>query len=63
MFVLGVLSIDPRCCPSVEEMGLMRSPSVFGVFSGVELGNVADLGVEEGLGRRCQSVDLAHDPR
>ena len=40
-----------------------EAPSVFGVFSGVELGNVADLGVEEGLGRRCQSVDLAHDPR
>lgn len=36
------------------------SASLFGVFSEAS-GNVADFGVEEGLGR-CQSVDLAHDP-
>ena len=35
--------------------------SVFGVLR-VPSGNVSDLGVEEGLGR-CQSVDLARDPR
>jgi hypothetical protein len=52
-FGSGVAQASRKCeCGNVSVFGVLRLAS----------GNVTDLGVEEGLGR-CQSVDLAHDPR